>query len=225
MNKVIAFLYGYFFKIWRPRRMQLFSEILSPSTDDVILDVGGYPDFWRESHIAVHRIDSLNIQFVPQPAPDQLPLVRTLVGDGCKMSFSDKSYKIAFSNSVIEHVGNYTMQQKFAAEICRVGERIWVQTPAFAFPLELHSLMPFLHWLPWAIRKRLLRITPVGLMLWWSGDTSEWLEMMSTTRILKKSEMHALFPDCTILTERLFWIIPKSYIAYRSVPREAVARR
>jgi hypothetical protein len=40
--------------------------------------------------------------------------------------------------------------------------------------------------------------------------------MVSSTRLLGKSEMHELFPDCRILTERMLWIIPKSYIAIRT---------
>jgi hypothetical protein len=39
--------------------------------------------------------------------------------------------------------------------------------------------------------------------------------MVETTRLLRKSEMRQLFPDCEIVTERVFWIIPKSYIAIR----------
>jgi hypothetical protein len=41
--------------------------------------------------------------------------------------------------------------------------------------------------------------------------------MVETTRLLRKSEMRQLFPDCELITERLFWIIPKSYIAIRRV--------
>jgi len=40
-------------------------------------------------------------------------------------------------------------------------------------------------------------------------------EMVETTRLLRKSEMVELFPDCEIITERLFGVLPKSYIAFR----------
>lgn len=39
--------------------------------------------------------------------------------------------------------------------------------------------------------------------------------MVESTRLLRKSEMHELFPDCEIVTERMLWMIPKSYIAMR----------
>ena len=202
--------------------MRLFKALISPSPDDIILDVGGFPGFWQESHLVVQRIDSLNLEYVAPPPPGQLPLVRTLVGDGCNLPFPDKSYDIAFSNSVIEHVDTQARQQKFAAEIRRIGRRIWVQTPAYAFPLEPHSLMPFLHWLPLSVRKRLFRFTPAALM--WSGDISVYINMMATTRILKKSEMRTLFPDCTIMTEKIFGVFPKSYIAFRNTEPAAAGR-
>ena len=39
--------------------------------------------------------------------------------------------------------------------------------------------------------------------------------MVDYTRLLTKREMKELFPDCEIRTERLLFVIPKSYIAIR----------
>jgi hypothetical protein len=41
-------------------------------------------------------------------------------------------------------------------------------------------------------------------------------ETISFTRLLTKRQVMELFPDCEIMTERFFWIFPKSYIAYRT---------
>jgi hypothetical protein len=41
-------------------------------------------------------------------------------------------------------------------------------------------------------------------------------QIARTTRLLTRGEMHDLFPDCEIVTERLFGLLPKSYIAIRS---------
>lgn len=40
--------------------------------------------------------------------------------------------------------------------------------------------------------------------------------MVDYTRLLTKSEMKRLFPDCRIITERMLWVIPKSHIALRA---------
>jgi hypothetical protein len=212
MNKFVSLFYQQVYKIWRPRRIQKFISLLRPQEKELLLDIGGCPDFWKNANLQISRIDTLNTYPQAEPPPDQLPRIRTILGDGCNLPFADREYDIAFSNSVIEHVGDYNAQQRFAEETRRVGNRVWVQTPAFIFPLEPHCLLPCVHWLPWNIRKLFLKISPVAFS--WNGDKSDFYECMRTTRILKKFEMQSLFPDCVILTEK-FLGLPKSYIACR----------
>jgi hypothetical protein len=50
-----------------------------------------------------------------------------------------------------------------AREIARVARNYIIQTPAKIFPLELHFLMPFLHWLPRRVGRALVRFSPLGL--------------------------------------------------------------
>jgi len=53
-----------------------------------------------------------------------------------------------FSNAVIEHVGDIERQRLFVSEALRVGRRVFVTTPNRWFPLEVHTRLPFVHWLP-----------------------------------------------------------------------------
>jgi hypothetical protein len=212
MHALISRFYHEIYKIWRPRRIKLFIELIQPKPEETLLDVGGCPGFWKDVNIQVARIDTLNLQHQEEPPESHKPRIRSLVGDGCNLPFANQEYPIAFSNSVIEHVGDFEAQSKFAREIRRTGQRIWVQTPAYAFPIEPHALMPFVHWFPWKIRKMLIKLSPVALM--WKGEVSDFYGIMKETRLLKKSEMQSLFPDCTILTEK-FLGFSKSYIAYR----------
>src|ERR1700683_3491122 len=93
-------IYRHIFKIWRRRRFELFLTVVKPKRSDILLDVGGYPEFWMSHPQPVKRIDSLNLHEVPwspQNAPNHD--IRTLVGDGCSLAIPDQSYDIAFSNS------------------------------------------------------------------------------------------------------------------------------
>ena len=63
---------------------------------------------------------------------------------GCR-SPSD-AFDLVYCSSVIEHV-EPARRAAFAAELRRVGRGWFVQTPAFGFPLEPHSLLPGAHWL------------------------------------------------------------------------------
>ena len=165
--------------------------------------------------VVVQRIDTINIHEVPwssADAPDHH--IVSLVGDGCALPMKAKSYDIAFSNSVIEHVGSWERQQQFASEIRRVGNAVWLQTPAYECPIEPHYMAPFVHYLPPSLQKRILRR---GTLWGWlqrpSRDlVNEWVDI---TRLLSKREMRQLFPDCEIVTEYMLGFIPKSHIAVR----------
>jgi SAM-dependent methyltransferase len=85
------------------------------------------------------------------------PKVRLHVGDGCALPFDDRSFDIVFSNAVIEHVGDSARQRRFLAELCRVSDRVFISTPARSFPVELHTLVPFAHWLPMSARNAIYR--------------------------------------------------------------------
>lgn len=208
-------VYARIFKIWRVKRIQLFKKKLSPQKSDRLLDIGGYPASWIAHEPIVGSIDSLNIHEVswdPERAPEHH--ITILIGNGCDLQMSDGSYDIAFSNSVIEHVGDWDNQVAFANEVRRVGNALWVQTPARECPIEPHYLAPFIHWLPKGVQRRIMRYAT----LWgWIGRPSqqEIDEMVDTTRLISKKEMKRLFPDCEIHTERLLGIFPKSYVAYR----------
>jgi hypothetical protein len=206
-------IYARIFKIWRRKRFDLFLRIVSPQLDQRLLDVGGSPAFWTQNPVMFGRIDVLNIHpFDWNEHPEYH--IQTCCGDGCALQFAEKSYDVAFSNSVIEHVGSWERQQAFAKEIRRVGKSVWVQTPAFGCPIEPHYLAPFVHWLPKSIRRRIVPwLTPRALMQ--GPRDSEIRELVETTQLLTKREMKSLFPDCEIYTEYYLGFIPKSYIAFR----------
>jgi hypothetical protein len=55
---------------------------------------------------------------------------------------------------VIEHVGGHERQRRLVSEALRVGRRVFLTTPNRRFPLEVHTRLPFVHWLPDAVAHR-----------------------------------------------------------------------
>jgi hypothetical protein len=51
-------------------------------------------------------------------------------------------------NAVIEHGGPRDQQRTLVAEVCRVSRCVLFTTPNKRFPIELHTFLPLLHWLP-----------------------------------------------------------------------------
>jgi hypothetical protein len=203
------------FRIWRVERHRRFVDTLRPAPTDRMVDVGGYPGYWASFPRLVAHIDCVNLHAYPwDPANAPQHSISTLIGNGCALTFPDGAYDIAFSNSVIEHVGDLDAQRAFAREMMRVGRRVWVQTPAYECPIEPHFLAPFIHWFPKGFRMAVAR----NFTLWgWSQRPSkqEVREFVEFTRLMTKREFVDAFPGCEIITERLLLIFPKSYVAVR----------
>ncbi|MGB6044268.1 MAG: class I SAM-dependent methyltransferase [Pirellulales bacterium] len=207
----IHHIYELFFRFTRKRRMRRFEMFLEPKDDDRVLDVGGTPFNWQ--YLTTRpKVILLNVAFSDGP-PDDTDQFEFIIGDARAMEYADRGFPIAYSNSVIEHVGNFEDQKRFANEVRRVGNGVWVQTPARCFPLEPHYLTPFIHWLPKSWRRRLGRnFTVWG---WLERPVQEAVdERVEEIRLLSRREMKELFPDCEILVER-FFLLPRCYIAMR----------
>ncbi len=99
----------------------------------------------------------------------------------------------------IEHVPP-ARRAAFAAELRRVGRGWFVQTPAFGFPLEPHSLLPGAHWLTPRLRRPYWRL----------GVTGGWEEIS----LLRRAELESLFGPA--LPER-FGALVKSWVSVRPV--------
>jgi hypothetical protein len=75
---------------------------------------------------------------------------------------NQESFDLAFCSAVIEHVGSKSQQMQLLDELTRVAERVVVTTPNRYFPLEFHTLTPFLHWLPPRLFRGFLRLSGRG---------------------------------------------------------------
>jgi hypothetical protein len=137
-----------------------------------------------------------------------------VVGDGRFLPFGDKSFDIVFSNSVIEHLGDFASQQLFAKETVRVGIRYCVQTPNRWFPIDPHLFTPLIHFLPQGWQRRLLRnFTIWGLVARPTLEQCD--EFLQEVRLLGYREFKGLFPNAEIYRERFFGLT-KSLVAIGS---------
>ncbi|MBA3660835.1 MAG: methyltransferase domain-containing protein [Gammaproteobacteria bacterium] len=79
-------------------------------------------------------------------------------GDARSLPFEDDSIDVVFSSAVIEHIGHYKQQQKMLAECFRVAKRgLFITTPNRWHPIEVHTLLPLLHWLPKSQHRLILK--------------------------------------------------------------------
>ncbi|AEN73886.1 Methyltransferase type 11 [Rhodothermus marinus SG0.5JP17-172] len=200
-------IYLLFQKRFRPKRMGSFVQLFTVDSSTRVLDVGGTLLNW--SFVKVKpQLTILNIHPPAEPMP---PNVKWVVGDARCMPFEDQSFDVVFSNSVIEHVGDWEDQRAFAREIRRVGKRYFVQTPNYYFPVEPHFITPFIHWLPRNIGRRVVGLTVRNLL---TRDVQKSVELFDEVHLLRPRDMKKLFPDAEIIFER-FLGLPKSILAIK----------
>src|SRR5262249_55209879 len=103
---------------------------------------------------------------------------------GHRLPFADAEFDFVFSNAVIEHVGDAGRQRAFVSEACRVGAGVFIATPNRWFPVEHHTGVPLLHYLPPRVYRRILSRTSLR---YWSREEN--------LNLLGADGLAALFPD------------------------------
>jgi hypothetical protein len=135
----------------RDRIYDDFLRICRPRREDTILDVG----------ISDVVNDGANVIERKYPYPERI----TAVGLGAaaefrqafprvayeriepnrRLPFADKSFDIAVSNAVLEHVGSVAHQALLVRELQRVAHTVFISVPNRFFPVEHHTAIPLLH--------------------------------------------------------------------------------
>jgi hypothetical protein len=210
---------GSFANSHRTRRFEAFARLVDELSHEDgrpvrILDIGGTNAFWEQRGWAGR--ESVELVLVNlEPEPSVHSNIETRVGDATNLSeFPDGAFDVVFSNSVIEHLGNFERQAAMAAEVRRLAPLYWVQTPNFWFPVEPHFLAPAWHWLPVRLRISLLRRRRWG----WRGpapDPERARALVTEIRLMRRNELRNLFPDAILREERVGPLV-KSFVAARA---------
>jgi len=146
----------------RRRKLRLFLEEMRPTDATTVVDVGadevGFGGAGGQGGCATHNLFE-ELYAWPERITavglhdgvgfrERYPQVAYVQGDGCALPFSDREFDLYFSNAVIEHVGGHDRQKAFVREALRVAGRVFLTTPNRWFPLEVHTRLPLVHWLP-----------------------------------------------------------------------------
>ena len=144
----------------RRRKFALFMETMAPTAETTVLDVGADDSAFGEQRAAAGRSTSSRSSTRGRSGSRRsgctkergsgraIPNARYVQGDALELPFADGEFDVVFSNAVIEHVGGREQQRRFVEESLRVARRAFITTPNRWFPVEVHTRLPLVHWLP-----------------------------------------------------------------------------
>lgn len=184
----------------RRRMYQHFLERTRVTPVDTVLDVGvtsdqsyessNYLEAWYPHKRQITAVGIDDASFLEEKYPG----VTFRKADGKQLPFADGSFDVVHSSAVLEHVGSSAEQRRFISELVRVARRaVFVTTPNRWFPVEFHTTLPLVHWLPPQTFRSLLR-----------GTRYDFFAREENLNLLTRRELRDLcrdLPSCTIAVE------------------------
>ncbi len=149
---------------YQRRKMFEAFTALGIGASDTILDIGATSDrsYDHSNYLAAWyphkgRITSVGIDDASH-LESLHPGLTFIRANGLALPFPDESFDFVHCAAVIEHVGSRAAQLRLIREAVRVARRCaMITTPNRWFPVEFHTVMPLIHWLPPTVFRRLLR--------------------------------------------------------------------
>ena len=130
-----------------------------------ILDIGSTND--KDSKIANYVVKNLNISKKINSITNKKIksdifnkiLIRSITKNLNNDQIAKYSADLVISNATIEHVGKLSNQKKMLINIGKLTKKIFfLSTPYRFFPIEIHTKIPLLHFLPKNIFRKILRM-------------------------------------------------------------------
>ena len=158
-----------------------------------ILDLGGgSASFFAALFPRPNPVILVDIDYnLAHQAKRKRPALNVVVADGVRLPLTECCIDVTICNSVIEHLHN---PNALAAEIRRVSQGYFIQTPNESFPLETHSFIaiPFYDFLPGTrIRQIACKVLRADF------------EYVNNVRYLSEVKLETLVPEATITYERV----------------------
>jgi len=185
-----SFLYKIFQKITLNARNEFFNLFLINnrySKYKSVIDIGSTPSIDIEQNTFLENIkDNQNVTCFSNQDCRILQkkyknIKNVIIGDARNTMLEKNSFDIVHSNATIEHVGSFDDQVLFVREMLRISnESIFIQTPNRFYPIDFHTILPFIHWLPKKIHRKILKFLKMDFY-----SKEENLNLLSTKELQK----------------------------------------
>ena len=160
--------YSFFEKILLKKRKEiliLLKEYLISKEIKDILDVGSTEDEKNESsnylikNLGGYRnYKSISDQTITSNFFSKI-LRKSITENFSQDEIANFQSDLVISNATIEHVGSFENQIKMCKNIINLSKKYFIiMTPNRFHPLEFHTKLPIIHWLPKKFHRQILRL-------------------------------------------------------------------
>ena len=157
-----------------------------------ILDIGTTQDNYPSSNLIIKNLN--NFQKYKSISDQKIKsnffsksLQKSITQELSSNEIEEFSSDVVISNATIEHVGNYLEQVKMIENIIKLTKKVFIIiTPNRMHPIEFHSKIPFLHWLPKNLHRKIL--SKVGLEYFSKEENLNLLKSSDLINMMKNFE-------------------------------------
>ena len=175
----------------RIKMLHIIIEYLKDKDLIDILDIGSTNDFLNESSNFIIRnlknfknYKSISNQKVESNFFSK-SLNKSITENLSEIEINEYKSDVVISNATIEHVGDFENQIKMCENIINLSKKYFIIiTPNRYHPVEFHSKIPLLHWLPKKIHRKIL--SKVGMEFLSREENLNLLSHNDLVEIMKK---------------------------------------
>ena len=180
-------------KIIHNKRLEIISiikEKINKNDFKDILDIGTTADTSKSSNVIVKSLKNFKVykSILDQKITSNFflkTLQKSITKELSSNEFNVYRSDVVISNATIEHVGSYQKQLKMIENIVKLTKKIFIiVTPNRMHPIEFHSQIPFIHWLPKKLHRKILSI--VGLSYLSKEKNLNLLKTSNIVNLMKK---------------------------------------
>ena len=86
-------------------------------------------------------------------------LIKSITDDFSNQELEKFKSDLVISNATIEHVGSLKNQIKMISNIVKLSKKLFILTTPNQFhPIDFHTKLPFIHWLPKSMHRKILKL-------------------------------------------------------------------
>ena len=178
--------------------VKIINKIILSSEIKDVLDIGTTSDnINASSNLIIKNLKNIKNLYSISDQKVNLPHFDKTLQKSITESFSQNEINefksdLVISNATIEHVGNKENQKKMIDNMIKFSRKFFIIiTPNKFHPLDFHTKIPFIHWLPKIIHKKILKM--LNLSFYAKEENLNLLSKSDILNLINKDEMEYEF--------------------------------